>query len=557
MSKLIGKQLELAALLLAPWWLARAEPAVSFDWFEYTGKDAVFATPLPAGSYHNPILAGFYPDPSVTRAGDKFYLVNSTFAYFPGIPVFESSDLVHWRLLGHVLDRPSQLRFDGLDISRGVFAPTIHHHNGVFYVLNTLVDSGGNFLSTAKNPAGPWSDPVWLPEIDGIDPSLFVDADGKAYVLNNGVPEEQPGYEGHRAIWMQEFDLQRMKLVGPRRVLLNGGVDTAKQPIWIEGPHVFKKGEWYYLMCAEGGTGPNHSEVILRSKSVWGPYVPYENNPILSQRELPKDRANPITNAGHADLVEAPDGTWWATFLGSRPYDGVNYHTGRETYLLPVTWTNDWPVILERGKAIPYLASAPKLANDNREVAPLSGNFTWRDEFDRRELNSAWLQVRAPKQQWFDLVAEPSRLNITARKERLDGDSHPAYLGRRQQHLTFDASTSLRLPKEPGVAAGIAAFQNGKHWYFLGARRSGESVQVFLEKKSGATVKQVAAALLKQAADADLKLKISGKGRNYSFHYDAAGWRPLLENDDGSILSTEVAGGFVGATLGPHARLER
>ncbi len=157
-----------------------------FDWFEYNGKDAVFEAPLPAGSYSNPILAGFYPDPSVTRAGDKFYLVNSTFAYFPGIPVFESSDLVHWRLVGHVLDRPSQLRFDGLDASRGVFAPAIHHHNGVFYVLNTLVDSGGNFISTAKNPAGPWSDPVWLPEIDGIDPSLFVDADGKAYVLNNG-----------------------------------------------------------------------------------------------------------------------------------------------------------------------------------------------------------------------------------------------------------------------------------------------------------------------------------------------------------------------------------
>lgn len=556
MSQLIRKQLQLAALLLAPWLLARAGPTVSFDWVEYTGKDAVFATPLPAGSYRNPILAGFYPDPSVTRVGDKFYLVNSTFAYFPGIPVFESSDLVHWRLLGHVLDRPSQLRFDGLAISRGVFAPAIHHHNGVFYVLNTLVDSGGNFISTATNPAGPWSDPVWLPEIDGIDPSLFVDADGKAYVLNNGSPAEKPRYEGHRAIWMQEFDLQRMKLVGPRRVLLNGGVDISKQPIWIEGPHVFKRGEWYYLMCAEGGTSVNHSEVILRSKSVWGPYVPYENNPILTQRELPKDRPNPIINAGHADLVEAPDGTWWATFLGSRPYDGVNYHTGRETYLLPVTWKNGWPVILERGKAIPYVAPAPKLSNTNRDVTPLAGNFTWRDEFDRRELNAAWLQIRAPRQQWFDLVAEPGRLNITPTVERLDGNNNPAYLGRRQQHLAFDASTSLRLPKEPGVAAGLAAFQNGQHWYFLGARRSGESVQVFLEKKSGTTTKQVATATLKQAADAEIKLRISGKGRDYSFYYDAAGWRPLLENDDGSILSTEVAGGFVGATLGPHARLE-
>lgn len=556
MYKLVGKQLVLAAVWCASSLSAQAAPTVSFDWFEYTGKDAVFETPLPAGSYRNPILAGFYPDPSITRAGDKFYLVNSTFAYFPGIPVFESSDLVHWRLLGHVLERPEQLRFDGLEISRGVFAPAIHHHQGMFYVLNTLVDSGGNFISTASNPAGPWSDPVWLPQIDGIDPSLFVDADGKAYVLNNGAPDERPRYEGHRAIWMQEFDLQQMKLVGPRRVLVNGGVDISKQPIWIEGPHLYKKGQWYYLMCAEGGTGVNHSEVILRSKSVWGPYEPYQHNPILTQRELPKERAYPITNAGHADLVEAPDGSWWATFLGSRPYDGVNYHTGRETYLLPVTWKNDWPVILERGKAIPYVASGPKLSNIHPEAAPLTGNFTWRDEFDGHELSSAWLQVRAPKQKWFDLSAQPGRLNIAPTGERLDGKGNPAYLGRRQQHLAFEASTVLRLPKEPGIAAGIAVFQNSQHWYFLGARRSGESVQVFLEKKSGATVKQVATATLQQALDAPIKLQITGKGRDHSFYYDAAGWQPLLENDDGSILSTEVAGGFVGATLGPHARLE-
>jgi alpha-N-arabinofuranosidase len=550
----MGMRLQLAALLLAPWIASGAAPTVSFDWFEYTGQDAVFDSPLPAGSYRNPILAGFYPDPSVTRVGDRFYLVNSTFAYFPGIPVFESSDLVHWRLLGHVLDRPSQLRFDGLDVSRGVFAPTIHHHNGVFYVLNTLVDSGGNFISTAKNPAGPWSDPVWLPEIDGIDPSLFVDATGKAYVLNNGVPPVQPGYDGHRAIWMQEFDLQRMKLVGSRRVLLNGGVDISKQPVWIEGPHLFKRGAWYYLMCAEGGTSVNHSEVILRSRSVWGPYVPYENNPILTQRDLPKDRANPVVNAGHADLVEAPDGTWWATFLGSRPYDGVNYHTGRETYLLPVTWKNDWPVILQQGRPVPYVATAPKLAEANRDVMPLTGNFTWRDEFDRRELNSAWLQVRAPDRQWFDLAAEPGRLNVAPTEERLDGKGNPAYLGRRQQHLTFEASTSLRLPKQPGVAAGIAAFQNGQHWYFLGARRAGAAVQVFLERRNGSMTQQIAAATLQPAAE--IKLKITGQGRDYSFYYDAAGWQPLLKNDDGSILSTEVAGGFVGATLGPHARLE-
>lgn len=556
MRKLSGMRFQLAALLLAPWVMARAEPAVSFDWFEYSGKDAVFDAPLPAGSYRNPILAGFYPDPSITRAGDKFYLVNSTFAYFPGIPVFESSDLVHWQLLGHVLDRPEQLRFDGSSISRGVFAPAIHYHDGTFYVLNTLVDSGGNFISTAKSATGPWSDPIWLPEIDGIDPSLFIDADGKAYVLNNGAPEEQPRYDGHRAIWMQQLDLQRAKLIGPRRVLVNGGVDISKQPIWIEGPHLFKRGDWYYLMCAEGGTGPNHSEVILRARSVWGRYAPYEDNPILTQRDLPKDRANPITNAGHADLVEAPDGTWWATFLGSRLYDTDNYNTGRETYLLPVTWKDGWPVILAHGKEIPYIAAGPKLANVHPDAPPLSGNFTWRDEFDQAKLNGAWLQVRAPKHQWFDLSAERGRLRITASRERLDGKGNPAYLGRRQQHLAFEASTSLRLPEEAGVAAGIAAFQGDDHWYFLGARRTGGALQIFVEKKSGATSQQIASATIQPPINADLKLKLTGRGRDYSFYYDAGGWKPLLENDDGSILSTPVAGGFVGTTVGPHARLE-
>ncbi|MDY6945805.1 MAG: glycoside hydrolase family 43 protein [Pseudomonadota bacterium] len=549
------KLFQLAALVLAPWMVARAAPTVSFDWFEYTGRDAVFEAPLPPGSYRNPILAGFYPDPSITRAGEKFYLVNSTFGYFPGIPVFESSDLVHWKLLGHVLDRPEQLRVDGLSISRGVFAPAIHHHDGTFYVLNTLVDSGGNFIATASNAAGPWSDPIWLPQIDGIDPSLFIDTDGKAYVLNNGAPDEKPRYQGHRAIWMQEFDLQRMQLIGPRRVLVNGGVDIASKPIWIEGPHVFKRGAWYYLMCAEGGTGPNHSEVILRAKSVWGPYTPYDGNPILTQRDLPKDRAHPITNAGHADLVEAPDGTWWATFLGSRLYDGVNYNTGRETFLLPVTWKDGWPVILERGRQIPYLAPAPRLANIHPGAAPSTGNFTWRDEFDQSSLNGAWLQVRAPTRQWFDFASERGRLLITPNDERLDGKGNPAYLARRQQHLVFEASTALR-PPEQGVAAGIAAFQGDNHWYFLGVRRAGGSLQVFLEKKNGAAVKQIAAASIEQAGNSDVKLKVTGRGRDYSFYYDAGGWRPLLESDDGSILSTEIAGGFVGTTIGPHARRE-
>jgi alpha-N-arabinofuranosidase len=444
-----------------------AEP-VTFDWFEYTGHDAVFDAPLPAGHARNPILAGFYPDPSVTRVGDTFYLVNSTFAYFPGIPVFESRDLAHWTLIGHVIDRPSQLDFDGLGMSRGVFAPDIEYHDGTFYVINTAVDSGGNFYVTAKSPAGPWSDPVWLHGLGGIDPSFFFDDDGKAYVVNNDIPDGKPLYDGHRAIWIQEF--QSGKLVGPRKMLIDGGVDITKKPVWIEGPHLYKRHGWYYLMCAEGGTGVNHSEVIFRARSPWGPFVPYSGNPILTQRDLAADRANPIINAGHADIIEAPDGSWWAVFLASRAYGGMHYNTGRETFLLPVTWRDEWPIILPEGEAIPYVVRT--LAQQSSAAVPTTGNFTWRDEFDGPSLNPAWIFARVPREQWADVRAKPGALTIRPLAEPLDTLKNPSFLARRQQHLSFDASTSMQLPATGHVAAGLAAFQNENYWYFLGARRA-------------------------------------------------------------------------------------
>jgi alpha-N-arabinofuranosidase len=541
--------------------LAHAEP-VAFDWFEYTGRDAVFEQPLPPGHYRNPVLAGFYPDPSITRAGDRFYLVNSTFSYFPGIPVFESEDLVHWRQIGNVIDRPSQLDFDGLGVSRGVFAPTIEFHDGRFYVLNTAVDNGGNYFVTASDPAGPWSDPVWLPAVDGIDPSLFFDADGKVYLLNNGPPEGEPLYDGHRAIWIQEFDLPAGQPVGQRKVLINGGVDISTKPIWIEGPHIYSRDGWYYLVCAEGGTGPNHSQVALRGRSVWGPFEPFEGNPILTQRDLPPGRADPITNAGHADLVEAPDGSWWAIFLATRTYEDIHYNTGRETFLLPVTWRDGWPVILDQGKVIPYVARGPdfiddKLRESEAGTPPLTGNFTWRDDFDSAELGPGWMQVRTPKEPWLDLRNRNGWMSITPRALSLDTLLNPSFLARRQQHFRFDASTSFEPPSTSGVAAGMAAFQSEQYWYFLGVRNTGDGLQLFLEKSVAGRVETVATAPLGETQR--LSMKISGDAAKYSFNYavDGKGFKPLRVDDDGTILSTAVAGGFVGAVVGLHARLEQ
>jgi len=553
-AKRAGVAKSVAALLLAIAALPSfaAEP-VLFDWFEYTGHDAPLDAPIKPGQYRNPILAGFYPDPSVVRADDRYYLVNSTFAYFPGIPVFESRDLVHWTQIGHVIDRPSQLDFDGLGMSRGVFAPTIEHHDGTFYVVNTSVDAGGNFIATAKNPAGPWSDPIWLPTINGIDPSLFFDGD-RVYLINNDAPEGTPLYEGHRAIWMQQLDANTFQPIGPRKVLLNGGMNLAEKPIWIEGPHIYKRDGWYYLVCAEGGTGPQHSQVVARSRDIWGPYTPYEHNPILTQRDLPEDRKDPITNAGHADLVEAADGSWWAVFLASRPYDRKHYNTGRETFLLPVEWKDGWPTILAHGDRIPQVVDGPAFMKGATQ-APLSGNFTWRDDFDKPGLDETWMFARVPKRDWADVRSHRGVLALHPMREGLDTLGNPPFLARRQQHLSFEASAAMTVPVEAGVEAGLAAFQNEKHWLSFTAQRTADGVTLTLRKRQKDATDTLATAMLPASTKA-LKLKVQANGGDYAFAYDAgSGWTWLKQDVDGTVLSTEVAGGFIGATVGPYARI--
>ncbi len=553
MLRACAAALVMAALGGAP---ARAQPpvAVAFDWFEYRGDDAVFATPLPAGHYRNPVLAGFYPDPSVTRVGERYYLVNSTFAYFPAIPVFESRDLVHWTQIGNVVERTDQLDYDGLGVSRGMFAASIRHHAGMFHVVGTSVDSGGNFIASASNPAGPWSALTWLPTIDGIDPSLFFDTDGSAYLLNNGPPEGTARYEGHRAIWMQRFDLATRQPVGPRKVLLDGGVDPASKPIWIEGPHLYQREGWYYLSCAEGGTGPQHSQVVLRSRHVWGPYTPAPHNPILTQRDLPADRAHPVSNAGHADFVEAPDGQWWAVFLASRPYAGEHYNTGRETFLLPVQWRDGWPSLLPGDAAIPYTAKAPAGTRLPAEQAPLSGNFRWHDAFDAASLQREWLSLRVPKRTLAELHSRAGWLTLHADTQGLEGGGTPAFIARRQQHTRFRASTLLAVPSQAGVRAGLAAFQNANAWYALGVRRDGDRLQVFVDKRDGATTITLAQTSI--PASAQLRLQIRGDGGRYSFDFDATGggWQSLVRDDDAGMLSTTQAGGFVGSMIGPFAQ---
>jgi len=550
--------------LLACAFPVRAQEAVAvFDRFLYRGADPVRADgeagPTP-DQYLNPVLQGFYPDPSITRVGEDYYLVTSTFGYFPGVPVFHSRDLVSWTQIGNAVDRPDQLDFGRLGLSRGVFAPAIAHHDGVFYIANTCVDCGGNFVLTARDPAGPWSDPVWLPDLEGgIDPSLFFDQDGSAWMLNNGPPEGAPRYDGHRAIWIQRFDPERLTTFGPRTVLVDGGVDPSTHPIWIEGPHIIRRGDWYYLICAEGGTAEGHSQVVLRSRRPDGPYEARRGAPILTQRGLPRDRPNPITSAGHADLVQLPDGSWQATFLAVRPYGDDLYNTGRETFLLPVDWSGDWPVILEPGRAIPYAAPRPNLPPQPAPPVPTSGDFEVADEFDGPRLPPYWMMLRNPREAWFDLDSHPGALALRFRPEGLGDNANPSFLARRQQHRNATAETTLRdVPLVDGDRAGLAVLQSDDYWYALAAVRRDGRPMIELSRRRGpdtaATGEVIATAPL--AGEGPVRFRIVARGGLYDFAW-ARGegeWTVLLADADGEMLSTRVAGGFVGAVFGVFAQ---
>ena len=542
-------------------------PEAVFDDFTYTGSDPADARFPPApGQFANPVLKGFYPDPSVVRVGGDYYLVNSTFGWFPGIPVFHSTDLVHWTQLGNAIDRTTQLDFGAHDLVNGVFAPSIEHHDGRFWIANTCFPAcGGNFVITATDPAGPWSDPVWLPDLaGGIDPSLFFDDDGRAWIVNNDVPDGPLRYEGHRAIWLQQFDPRAMRTTGPRTVILDGGIVPSEKPEYVEGPHLFKRDGWYYLTAAEGGTGEMHRQVVLRSRQVTGPYEAWSGNPVLTQRDLPRGRELPVTSAGHADFIQTADGAWWAVFLGNRPYPPVQAHhvnTGRETFLLPVTWTADgWPRIGQADAPVPYALDAPHLPAGKAAV-PTSGSFTLDDAFDGPALPPYWITPRNPRTAWHRLAG--GALHVQAREVRLGDRGNPSLLARRQQHQQARVGTTLRFsPQRDGDSAGLAAFQNENYWYLLALTRERGRLAVVLDRRDGrradepATGTRLASAPLPEAAAGQpLQLRIRAEGARYAFDYAAGDgqWRTLAADIDGTLLSTAVAGGFTGAVFGVYA----
>ncbi len=529
-----------------------------FKYFSYEGKEARFNKPLdPTRQYFNPVRTGFYPDPSICRAGDTYYLVNSSFSFFPGVPLSTSKDLINWTTAGHVLDRPSQLPLNRQRVSGGIFAPAISYNkkNKTFYMITTNVGSGNFFVKT-QDPSKGWSEPIYLRKIDGIDPSFYFDDNGKGYIVHNAPVVGKEEYNGQRAIRLFEFDVKGDSIKGDFKEILRGGTSVQKNPIWIEGPHLFKYGKYYYLMCAEGGTGAWHSEVILRAKDPKGEWEECPNNPILTQRQwLDPNRPDIVTSAGHADLVEDQTGQWWAVFLACRPYENDYYNTGRDTYLLPVTWKDGWPMILEKGKPIATVNEMKgiqtKLKTVNRQREDLlSGNFSYTDRFTGDKLDSRWIFLRNPSEFWS---LGTDGLTINALPVNVGERESLSAVWVRQQHTTFSAETQVSFtPTKPQELAGFSLLQNEDFNFVFGKTLlDGKTAVVLYRAEKGRSM--IASAFV---PDKTLRLKIEGDGRYYSFYYQVDGsgtWELLARGVDAVNLSTNRSGGFIGACIGLYA----
>lgn len=464
-------------------------------------------------TFTNPILPGFYADPSICRVGDDYFLVTSTFEYFPGVPIFQSKDLVNWKQIGHVLTRKSQLNLDKMRASRGIFAPTLRHHNGTFYMITTHVGGNGNFYVTATNAAGPWSEPVWL-DREGIDPSLFFDEDGKVYYTRQ--VDGERGYSGQ-----QLLNLETGKLEGERKELWRG-----TGGIWPEGPHLYKVNGKYYLMISEGGTSYGHMITVARSDSPWGPFESNPKNPILSHKNL---SSNPFQGLGHGDLVETPDG-WWVTFLGFRPQGGRYHHLGRETFLAPVTWEDGWPVV-NGGQPIPTVLSAPKL-----KAHPWPKESE-RDEFDSPTLRLSWNYVRNPIEADYSLTAKPGALRLQGSPVTLTDVDTPTFIGRRQTALNCRAATRLTFtPQGTNEEAGLALRGNDMNHYEIGVTQRDGARKVFLRQViHGKTVEPVTFADL---PDGDVILSVKAEPLSYEFYYQTADGK---ETSLGKALTRELS----------------
>ncbi len=472
-------------------------------------------------TYYNPVIPGFHSDPSACRVGEDYYLITSTFEYFPGVPVFHSKDLVNWEQIGYCLDRKEQIP-NGINI----FAATIRYHDGLFYMITTNITGGGNFYVTATDPAGPWSDPVWV-DIPGIDPDLFWDDDGRSYVISSPM-----------ILW--EIDLATGELLTEGRKVWNG---TGGR--YAEGPHIYKKDGYYYLMAAEGGTEEAHMETIARSHSVWGPYTGNPANPILAHANA-AGQGNPIQGVGHADIIQAHDGAWWIVFHGYRTVsDKVHHILGRETCLAPVTWPeNGWPVVNGNGTATVEM-TCPTLPLHPFPEKPA------RVEFNEKELGLEWNYIQYPVADDYSLTERPGYLRLRGSAAVIRNYYPCTFVGRRLEDFYFTATTRLEFsPKGEHEEAGMILLNNGSHFDIM-IRKSGNRRVLVVQLQFGQTRYASEEIPLKPGP---VDLRITGEKSTFTFSYaqDEGAFREI-ETVDAKFIATETVGWFTGVYVGLYA----
>lgn len=438
----------------------------------------------------NPIIPGFYPDPSICRVGDDFYIACSSFELYPGIPIFHSRNLVHWKQIGYAMTQENGFHVTKNSMVGGVMAPTIRYNDGTFYIINANFSDRGNYIITAQDPAGPWSEPVWLDDVPGIDASIFFDDDGKAYILGTGDVWDNGAGVMERGIWMAPYDIKNFRLSGEPVTIFNSAMRCAASP---EAPHLYHVGDYYYLVIAEGGTEHYHSVAVARSRELFGFYENNPANPVMTHRHM--GFTCPITNVGHADLVQTQDGSWYAVMLASRLIDGKYKNLGRETFICPVVWEREWPLFSPDTGKLEWEYDAPEnlwIGRTAKENLAMSGNETSatcvvgaekepcpvRYDFEDENLGLEWTFWGTPYEKFYKI--EDSKLYLRCIRQSLTEDlyqmgdwdagrrdGYAAFLAQRQCEMDVTVTCRMSFMPEEQESAGLAIVQAMNHQIHL------------------------------------------------------------------------------------------
>lgn len=518
----------------------------------------------------NPIIPGGHPDPSICRVGDDYYIVNSSFEYFPGLPVHHSKDLVNWELIGYGLHREDQCTgaVNLVDVQQngGIHAPTIRYNNGTFYIIVTNVYSppaGGpgqmvNFIITAKNPAGPWSEPHVIEDAPGIDPDLFFDDDGKVYFVGTHAVGK-PNENGIGEIWVQELDLSQWKLMGERYSVWRGACGGC----CVEGPHMYKRDGKYYLLVAEGGTSYNHAVMISASDNVFGPFDSNPRNPILTSRHLTKN--NWVHSTGHADLVELEDGRWYMVFLGIRNDEEGTSNMGRETHMVPITWepsTVRWEEVSKGNwQPVEYLwpVASPETGKVERYTSlpfpenPQYYNDAFTDNFDAKDLDHEWNFRRVPLPGTYSLTANKGFLRLHLNPETFKLRGRYSLMGIRQKESDFDYSAKMLFePNKENAEAGISIFQQDDNYVNFTVEKKGKGVNLKLTVKGREKELEVLKEEIIDKYQGEIIFKLSAKNDTYQYLYSLDGGNTfsLFAETQSNIV---LCKGYIGTNVGIYA----